>query len=64
MRTTRRDGTITFRSRRTDSEAAFRARYRPVGEPYRAEPGSLESFCIEEFHHLSGDREPPFAGVG
>jgi 2,5-diamino-6-(ribosylamino)-4(3H)-pyrimidinone 5'-phosphate reductase len=57
MRTTRRDGTITFRSRRTDSEAAFQARYRPVGEPYRAEPGSLESFCIEEFHHLSPGTE-------
>ncbi|WP_299335462.1 YqjF family protein [Haloplanus sp.] len=68
MRTTRRDGTITFRSRRTDSEAAFQARYRPVGEPYRAERGSIESFCIEEFHYLfpgtedrrrraSGDRD-------
>jgi uncharacterized protein YqjF (DUF2071 family) len=60
-RLTRRDGTVTFRSRRRDGSAVFQARYRPTGEPYRAESGSIESFCIEEFHYLfpgSEDRRP------
>jgi uncharacterized protein YqjF (DUF2071 family) len=60
-RTTRRNGSISFRSRRADSSAVFQARYHPVGEAYRAAPGSIESFCVEEFHYLvpeSEDRRP------
>jgi len=52
MRLTRRGDRITFRSRR-DREGApsavFQARYRPEGDPYLADPGSLAEFCIE--HH-------------
>ncbi|MBB6645904.1 YqjF family protein [Halobellus ruber] len=54
MRLTRRDGRITFRSRREGegSAAVFQARYRPEGERYRAEPGSLAGFCIERYRYF------------
>jgi uncharacterized protein YqjF (DUF2071 family) len=61
MSTSRRGETVTFRSQRTDGSAAFQARYRPVGEPYRADPDTVESFCIEEYHYLfpaAEDRRP------
>jgi hypothetical protein len=54
MRATARDDRITFRSRRRGREtpaAVFQARYRPTGATYRAEPGSLESFCVESFRY-------------
>jgi uncharacterized protein YqjF (DUF2071 family) len=49
MRLNRTDTDIIFRSRRPGStpEARFDARYRPVGTPGRAEPGSLAAFAIE-----------------
>jgi len=53
-RMTRRGDRVTFRSHREGEDApaaVFQARYRPSGETYRAAPGSLESFCIEHFHH-------------
>jgi hypothetical protein len=67
MRVTRRDDQITFRSRRPGSpEAVFQARYRPTGTTYRAEPGTLEAFCVERFRyyfpasedHRSGALQP------
>lgn len=65
MRMTRHDGTITFRNRRADGSAVFQARYRPTGEPYRAAPGSVESFCVEEFHYLfPGDEDRRFGTDG
>jgi hypothetical protein len=62
MRVTRRGDEVTFRSERGTGgphPAVFRARYRPAGERYRAEPGSLEAFCVERFRYYlpaSGDR--------
>lgn len=53
MRLTRRGTEVAFRSRRDgDPPAVFRARYRPTGERYRAEPGSIESFCIEQVRYF------------
>jgi len=63
MRLTRRGETITFRSRRADGSAVFRARYRPVGDPYRAAPGTIESFCVEEFNYLFPDAEDRRPGI-
>lgn len=54
MRVTKRDDRITFRSRRGGREtpvAVFQARYCPTGSTYRAEPGTLESFCVESFRY-------------
>lgn len=43
-------GWIRYRSRRTDDPPAeFRARYRPTGASFRAEPGTLEHFLIERY---------------
>ena len=75
MRLTRRNGTVTFRSRRsgtTDPSALFQARYRPRGEPSRAEDGSLAAFCIEHIRYYLpvaedrrvGPRRPAGAGDG
>lgn len=53
MRMTRRGDEVTFRSRRAgDPPAVFRARYRPTGETYRAEPDTIEAFCIEHFRYF------------
>ena len=55
MRITRQGDRIAFRSRREPSEgpaAVFQARYRPDGERYRAEPGSLAEFCIEQYRYF------------
>ena len=52
MRLTRRDGRITFRSRRRGGAtpaAHFGARYHPVGPVFEADPGTIESFCVERF---------------
>jgi len=65
MRLTRRGDEVTFRSRRRGSPtAAFRARYRPSGEPYRAEPGSFEAFCIEQFRYFLPATEDRRVGAG
>ena len=65
MRITRRDETVTFRSRRDgDPPAGFRARYRPTGEPYRAEPDSFEAFGIERFRFFLPADEDRRVGVG
>jgi len=53
MRLTRRGEEVTFRSRRGgDPPAVFQARYRPRGETYRAEPESIEAFCIERSRYF------------
>ena len=47
---TRRGDEITFRSHRRGNglpPAVFQARYRLAGEPYQADPVSLEEFCVE-----------------
>jgi uncharacterized protein YqjF (DUF2071 family) len=43
----RRDGWIEFASER--DTARFAARYRPVGDVYRARPGSFEHFMAERY---------------
>ena len=40
---------IEYSSKRTAGEAQFRGRYRPVGEPYTATPGSLEHWLTERY---------------
>jgi len=68
MRMTRHGETVTFRSRRTggdDPPRVFEARYRPDGPRYRAEPGSLEAFCIEHdtyYLPVPEDRRPGLFG--
>lgn len=55
MRLSRRGDRITFRSHRdgeTTPPAVFQARYRPEGERYRAEPGTLAEFCVEHFRYF------------
>jgi uncharacterized protein YqjF (DUF2071 family) len=65
MRITRRGEEVTFRSHREDTPpAVFRARYRPTGEPYRAEPGTFESFCIEHFRYFLPAGEDRRVGTG
>jgi hypothetical protein len=52
MRLTRRDGRVTFRSRRRSAAtpaARFGARYRPTGPVFEADPETVESFCVERF---------------
>ncbi len=47
-----RDGSVAFESRRRDSRgapAAFRARYRPIGEVLDADPRSLAHFLTERY---------------
>lgn len=50
---TRRGDRCTFRSRRlsADAPAVFQARYRPTGPTSRAAPGTLASFCVEQFRY-------------
>jgi uncharacterized protein YqjF (DUF2071 family) len=46
------DDGVRYRSERSDtpdSSARFAATYRPVGEPFRAESGSLEHFLTERY---------------
>lgn len=50
MRAERRRGVVTFRSRHPGvgrTPTRFRARYRPTGESFRAEAGSIEAFLVE-----------------
>jgi len=47
-----REGWIEYRSRRTDrrgSSAELDVRYQPLGEPFTAEAGTLESFLTDRF---------------
>ena len=47
-----RDGTIYYHSRRTHAKARpaeFSARYRPVGEVFRSEPGTLDYWLTERY---------------
>lgn len=38
-----------YSSRRSGGDAEFVGRYRPVGPPFRASPGSLEYFLVERY---------------
>lgn len=52
MRLEERDGWIEYRSQRVDPrgrEAQLEVRYRPEGLPFRAVPGSLDSFLTDRF---------------
>lgn len=49
MRLEHQEGWIEYTSKRTASEAQFQGRYRPVGEPYTATPGSLEHWLTERY---------------
>lgn len=67
MRLTRRGEAVTVRSRRDgDPPAVFQARYRPRGERYRAEPASIEAFCIERSRYFlpDGDGESGRVRIG
>lgn len=44
---------IEYRSKRTGQDVEFQGRYRPVGEPFLAEPGTLEHFLAERYHLYS-----------
>ena len=45
------DGGIDFHStrKRADPAVDFTAKYRPTGDPFHAEPGTLESFLVERY---------------
>jgi uncharacterized protein YqjF (DUF2071 family) len=48
--TMKREGDWTdYRSRRVASPAELAVRYRPVGNPFRAAPGTLDHFLIERY---------------
>lgn len=56
--TTADDGTIDYRSERTDARAApaaLRVRYRPTGPVARAEPGSLEAWLTDRMRLFAVD---------
>jgi hypothetical protein len=40
---------VTYRSRRFGGHAEFDATYQPTGEPFHAEPGSLDAFLTERY---------------
>lgn len=57
MSVDRRGGTIEYASERAAGEGRrFEARYRPVGETFNAEPGSLEYFLTERYCLYALDR--------
>ncbi len=52
------DGEVNYRSVRTHSgapPAEFAARYRPVGEPFESDPGTIENFLTERYCLYSAD---------
>ncbi len=64
MRAERRDGWIEYTSRRRRSGVALTTRYRPLGQPFLAKPGTLLHFLVERYalftvlpneHVLEGD---------
>lgn len=59
MRVTAEDDGFHYTSVRTHprtSAAAFAATYRPIGEPYRAQPGSLDHWLTERYCLYTTDR--------
>jgi uncharacterized protein YqjF (DUF2071 family) len=59
------EGNVRYRSHRTHRGAApaeFRARYRPIGESFRARPGTLDYFLTERFCLYAGDKHRVFRG--
>ncbi len=55
MRIRREGEWIRFRSRRVRrGAAAFSARYRPVGPPFEARPGTLDHFLVERYCLYTG----------
>lgn len=64
MRITRRDGAVAFRSRRRGPPPArFGARYRPTGDVFRADAGTLAAFCVEHTRYCVPAAEDPRPGV-
>ncbi len=58
MTINRRNDEVRFRSHRTHAgkpPLSFDARYRPEGEVFTAEPGSLESFLVERYRFFTAD---------
>jgi len=58
MTVSSRDEGVRFRSRRThpgEPPLAFDARYRPEGESFTADPGSLASFLVERYRFFTAD---------
>lgn len=54
MRLTRRDDRVAFRRRRRGREtpaAVCQARYRPTGDGFRADNGTLDALCVEQFQY-------------
>ncbi|HVS17261.1 MAG TPA: DUF2071 domain-containing protein [Planctomycetota bacterium] len=51
------DGRVAYEHERVrDARVGFRGRYRGVGEPFRAAPGSLEAFLVERYCLYATDR--------
>lgn len=60
------DGEVRFRSvRRSDDDppALFAATYRPEGEPFGAEPGSLDRWLVERRHFFAPEGRRTLAGA-
>jgi uncharacterized protein len=60
MRAEWRGGRLEFESRRRDSRgdpATLRIRYRPIGEPFEGEQGSLAHFLTERYCLYTTDRD-------
>jgi uncharacterized protein YqjF (DUF2071 family) len=49
------DGWLAYAHER-DAQVGFRGRYRGIGAPFRAAPGSLESFLVERYCLYAADR--------
>jgi hypothetical protein len=60
LRVTSRNGSVSFAGHRDHADAPpahFDATYRPTGDPFRADPGSLASFLTENYAFFAaGDR--------
>lgn len=55
MAVSERDGWIDYAHAR-DARVGFRARYRGIGTPFQAAPGSLEAFLVERYCRYAADR--------
>jgi uncharacterized protein YqjF (DUF2071 family) len=61
--TTAHDDRFTIQSTRRDGDGRFAARYRPTGDPFQAEPGSLAAELIERHrYYLTDDAGHLLAG--
>ena len=60
MSLTTSDATVRFASERRQQDATLIATYEPIGERFRATPGTLEYFLTERYclYHVSRSREP------